>query len=101
MSIHLDAVYAPSDDIVAREIEGEIIIIPLVSGIADVDDELFTLNESGKAIWDSLDGKATLRQVAAALADQYDAEPGEIEKDVVGLVEELARRRMLVAVDAA
>jgi hypothetical protein len=96
--IQLDAVYAPSDDIVAREIEGEIIIVPLVSGIADVDDELFTLNESGKAIWDRLDGTATLRQVAADLCEQYDGEPGEIEKDVLGLVEELARRRMLVEI---
>ena len=33
-----------------REIEGELIIVPLVAGIGDADDELFTLNETGKAI---------------------------------------------------
>ena len=46
-----ETVCAPSDDVVAREIEGEIIIVPLVAGIGDADDELYTLNETGHAIW--------------------------------------------------
>jgi hypothetical protein len=97
----LDARYALSENIVAREIEGEVIIIPLVSGIADVDDELFTLNPSAKAIWSRFDGKATLREIAAALGEEYKADTGEIEGDVLGLVEELAKRGMLVEVRSA
>lgn len=100
MTIRMDAVYAPSDDVVAREIEGELIIVPLVAGIGDMEDELYTLNETGKAIWARLDGKATLGGVVAALAQDYDAPPGEIERDVLGMVEELVRRRMLVEVAA-
>jgi hypothetical protein len=96
MTIRLDAVYVPSDDVVAREIEGELIIVPLVAGIGDMEDELYTLNESGKAIWDRLDGETTLRKVVATLAQDYNAPPREIEHDVLGLVDELARRRMLV-----
>jgi Coenzyme PQQ synthesis protein D (PqqD) len=98
MAIRIDAVYAPSEDIVAREIEGELIIVPLVAGIGDAEDELYTLNETGRAIWARLDGERSLRGVAAVLAQDYDAPPGEIERDVLGLVEELARRRMLVEI---
>jgi hypothetical protein len=94
----MEAVYAPSEDVVAREIEGELIIVPLVAGIGDMEDELFTVNETGKAIWDQLDGGRSLAEVVAALAESYDAPPGEIERDVRGLVEELVRRRMLVEV---
>ena len=100
-TIQLDRVYAPSDDIVAREIEGELIIVPLVAGIGDLEDELFTLNPTGKAIWDQLDGQKDLGGVIAALAEEYAAPPGEIEGDVLGLVEELVKRRMLVEVAAA
>jgi len=100
MTIRMDAVYAPSDDIVAREIEGELIIIPLVAGIGDLEDELYTLNETGKAIWDRLDGARVLGTVVAALAEDYAAPSGEIEREVQGLVEELFRRRMLVEVAA-
>lgn len=92
----MDAVYVPSDDIVAREIEGELIIVPLVAGIGDMEDELYTMNDTGMALWKRLDGKTSLSSVVAALAEGYEAEPGEIERDVRGLVEELVRRRMLV-----
>ena len=97
-TIRMDRVYAPSEDVVAREIAGELIIVPLVAGIGDMEDELYTLNETGKAIWDQLDGSATLDGVVAALAGAYEAAPGEIEQDVRGLVGELVRRRMLVEV---
>jgi len=93
-----DAIYTPSEDIVAREIEGELIIVPLVSGIGDMEDELFTLNETGRAIWEKLDGKKSLKDVAEELSGEFEASPGEIEKDVIGLLEELLKRRMVVDV---
>jgi hypothetical protein len=96
--VSLDGLYMPSEDVVAREIEGELIIVPLVAGIGDLEDELFTLNETGKAIWDRLDGKKTLRDVLTELLAEFEAPEGEIEQDLIGLVEELMRRRILVAV---
>lgn len=94
----MSKVFVPSEDVVAREIEGELIIVPLVAGIGDMEDELFTLNETGKAVWDLLDGKRSLGDVAGLLAASYESETGAIEQDVLGLVEELARRKMLVEV---
>ena len=92
----LDGVYAPSDDVVAREIEGEIILVPLVSGMGDMEDELFSLNETGRAIWRKLDGVKPLKDVVAELRDEYEAGPGVLEEDVSGLLAELLRRRMIV-----
>jgi hypothetical protein len=89
----------PSEDVVARNIEGELIIVPLVAGIGDLEDELFTLNETGKAIWERLDGRKKLMDVLAELSAEFEAPVGEIEKDLVGLVAELVRRKILVAVD--
>lgn len=98
MTIKSDGVFVVSDDVVAREIEGEIIIVPLVAGIAGEEDELFTLNATGKAIWERMDGQRRLQDIITELSTEYQAPPGEIEADVLGLVEELVRRRMLVAV---
>jgi len=94
----LGASYLPSEDIVVREIEGELIIVPLTSGIGDMEDELFTLNETGRVIWEKLDGRKTLEDIVGELSSEYDASPGEIEKDVVGLVQELLKRKMLVVI---
>jgi hypothetical protein len=94
--VRLDSVYAPSEDVVAREIEGEIIIVPLVAGIGDMEDELFTLNETGKTIWSRLDGKKSLNDIVTELAAEFAAQPDEIAEDVTGFVGELVKRRMLV-----
>jgi hypothetical protein len=94
--VNLDAAYVPSDNLVCREIEGELIIVPLVAGMGDMEDELFTLNETGRAIWAKLDGKKSLKTVTKELAAEYEAPPGEIKKDVIGLAEELLKRKMVV-----
>ncbi len=93
----LDAICVPSENVVAREIEGELLIVPLAAGIGDSDDELYTLNPTGQAIWQRLDGRRTLREVAAALVEEFNAPLAKVETDVLGLASELARRGMLVA----
>jgi len=88
-------IYAPSEEIVARDIEGELIIVPLTSGVGDMEDELFTLNDTGKAIWKKLDGKKSVDEIISELSEDYQAESGEIENDVTGLLEELLKRKIL------
>jgi len=97
-AVNIDAIYTPSDDVVAREIEGEIIIVPLVSGLGDMEDELFTLNETGKAIWERLDGQKCLNDVVQELYEAFEAPAEEIAKDVIGFVEELRERGILVEI---
>ena len=97
--LNLDTICTPSDDVVAREIEGEIIIVPLTAGIGDADDELYTLNESGRAIWTRLDGELTLGQVAAALTEDFGTSDADLQADVLGFAGELVRRGILVIRD--
>jgi hypothetical protein len=94
--IDLGKVYRPSEDVVVREIEGEVVIVPLTSGIGDLEDELFTLNETGRAIWARIDGRRPLAAVVEDLGAEYEAPEGLIQEDVVGLLQELLDRRMIV-----
>ncbi len=96
--ISLQDIYKPSDDVVAREIEGEFLLIPIAKGIGDMEDELYSLNESGKAIWDRLDGVKTLAEIKEELLRDFDAPAEQIEKDIVSFVRELVIRNILVAV---
>jgi hypothetical protein len=94
--VEIDSAYIASEDVVAREIEGEFILVPLTSGIGDMEDEIYTLNETGRAIWERLDGKRSLREVAEDLKAEFEAQPGEIDEDVAGLVKVLLERKMIV-----
>ena len=93
-TITADSVYIPSEDVVTRVIEGEILLVPISRGIGDLDD-IYSLNETGRAIWESLDGKKSLIQVAQALSNQYSAPLEEIENDVRGFIGEMLRRKMI------
>lgn len=97
MSLTIETICAPSEDVVAREIDGELIIVPIASGIGDMEDELYTMNKTGREIWRRLDGVKSLRLIAADLSAEYAAPAADVERDVLGLVTELARRKMVVA----
>ncbi len=94
-TINLDDIYFITDDIVAREIEGELIIIPLVAGVGDLEDDLYTLNDTGKEIWRNLNGESSLRKIVEQLCDQFNSDKETIGKDVLGLIAELEKRRMV------
>ena len=94
-ALHIGAVCAPSPNVVAREIEGQIVIVPLTAGIGDAEDELYTLNETGQAIWQKLDGQRPLRAVAALLADEFQVPVPDCEREVLGFAGELTRRGIL------
>ncbi len=94
-ALHIGAVCTPSTNVVAREIEGQIVIVPLTAGIGDAEDELYTLNDTGQAIWKLLDGQRTLQAVAVLLADEFTVSVSDCERDVLGFASELTRRGIL------
>ncbi|NQT35524.1 PqqD family protein [bacterium] len=97
-TIDLSKVFRISEDVVTREIEGEVIIVPLISGIGDLEDELYTLNETGRKIWEKLDGHLKLEEIISELTSDYLDSDGELEKDVIGFVTEMIKRKMVVEV---
>ena len=94
----LESIFAPSEDVVAREVQGEFLIIPITSGIAESDEEIFTLNETARVVWNNLDGKRTLRALIDKLSVEFDSPVAEIENEVWGFTEELLKRKMLIEV---
>jgi len=96
--IVLTDVLAVSEDVVAREVEGEFLIIPIASGVGDMEDELYSLNECGKAIWDKLDGEKNLDKIKDELVEEYDVAAKEMQDDIVGFVVELLKRKILVKI---
>ena len=96
--VTLDTVYAASDNVVTREIEGEIILIPLLPGTGDTENEPYNLNMTGQAIWQRLDGRKSLKDVVASLNAEFQTSGKEIEEDVVEFVKDLLKKKMLVEV---
>lgn len=97
MTLTLHSVCSPSGNLVAREIEGEMILVPLAAGTGDAQNEIFALNEIGRAIWGNLDGQRSLQVVADLLGEEFDAPRETIEADVLAFAQDMVDRGMLSA----
>ena len=74
--------------IVVRRIKEEYLLIPLTADIADMD-SLYRLNDTGAFIWESIDGKRTIKEITKMMAEEFDVEPGEAEKDILFFIAEV------------
>lgn len=91
-----DKIYAPSDKIISREIMGEIVIVPIESGIADFSDAMFSFNETGAVAWKCIEQKKSMRQICTAIAEEFDSGMDQIEQGVEKLVADLLDKELIV-----
>ena len=79
---------AHSPRVVFRRINDECLLIPLTDNIADMD-SLYRLNEPGVFIWELIDGKRDIRDITAAMAEEFDVDLAEAEKDIIEFLEQV------------
>ena len=73
-------------DVVFRQLDDEAVLLDLKSGT------YFGLNTVGTRVWQLLGEQAALSNVLNTLADEYDAERAELERDLLSLSQELCAR---------
>ncbi len=95
MKINRGGIYLPSEDVVTRKIEDEFLLVPIAAGIGDMEDELYTLNQTGREIWERMAPGKSINDLAKELADEYDATENEISDDIDGILTELLRLNMV------
>src|SRR5262245_19054128 len=84
-----------SDDVVFRELDGEAVLLNLVSGI------YFGLDQIGTRMWCLIEQHGQLDGVVRVLRDEYDAPAETLEQDLVNLTSQLLDKGLLVIADAA
>lgn len=94
-AIDFNAVYVPSDQVVARDIEDEFLLVPIASGIGDLEDALYTLNDTGREIWRKLDQGKKLGTLVDELLEEFNAPREVISADVEGIMRDLLKLRMV------
>lgn len=90
-------VYYRNSDIVARKIHGSYFLIDICDNYSGDRCSLYEINETGMFIWEQIDGKKPVDEIAralkAAIIDEIDYQI--IEKDVLEYIESLAQLKFL------
>jgi hypothetical protein len=83
-----------SDSYVSRKIGEDTIVVPVRAGVANLE-AIFTMNTVGSAIWNRIDGAATLEDLARAVAGEFEVSEAESAADVAAFVELLAAKGLV------
>jgi hypothetical protein len=68
------------DKIVLRHVGGESLLIPTGSRVLDLNG-LVTLNQTARCVWEQLDGKHSLEDIADALARRFEVQRDQALED--------------------
>jgi hypothetical protein len=96
MILDLNKHYRVSKDVIAKEIEGELIIVPLKEGLGDLDAEMYALNTTGLAVWNKLDGTLSIDDLIKSISAEYGMPYDQIKMDVTQLLENLIEKGLVV-----
>ncbi|MDY6904882.1 MAG: PqqD family protein [Thermodesulfobacteriota bacterium] len=97
VQIKMTDVYVPSPDVVARQIEDEFLLVPIAAGIGNMEEEIYSLNETGRAIWEKLAPGRSVADIVTLLQADYEAEEAAIAGDVQGILGALVEMKMVVS----
>jgi hypothetical protein len=88
--IGLGSVLSHSPTIVTRKTGSEYVLVPVSNNIAEMD-SVYTLNETGAFIWEQIDGKRTIKELTAAVTNEYEIDEETAMKDVFSFIENLSK----------
>lgn len=78
-------VFQRDPDVVNRLIAGERILIPIRGQLAQMQ-RIFALNPTGQFVWEHLDGKRSVAELARLVSEQFGIEPARALEDVNGFL---------------
>ena len=87
-SILINEVLVRSESVVARVVAGETLIVPIRAKVGDLA-SIYSFNGTGTLIWKLLASPKTVAELAGAVAQEYQVEIAQAERDVTNFVNEM------------
>lgn len=87
--IYLETCPKRGDQVIAQKAANDLLLFNMEDG------KYYSLNEIGSRVWELCDGNHSVSQVVAALAGEYDASDQVLEKDVLELLEDFRRGKLI------
>ena len=88
LALH-DRLRAREEEVAAKVIDGEAILINLANGI------YYSMDKVGGLIWEMVEGGHSLEEVVAAVVTRYEVDREQAEADVRRLAEELLQENLV------
>ena len=90
-------VYKKNENIVDREIAGEMLLVPVRGKLADME-RIYSLNSVAAFVWQHLDGEKDLDEICDEILESYEVGHDRAWQDLNALIDELREADLIVGV---
>ena len=90
------AVFRHNDSLVARDLAGEKVIIPIRGRVGDLN-SIYTLNHVANEVWNLLDGRRAVSEIVSRLQQEYEVDPATLADDVLRVLNEMKEEGLIVS----
>jgi len=87
--INLETCPKRGEQIIAQKAANDVVLLNMEDG------NYYSLNEIGSRVWELCDGNHSVSQLVATLAGEYDAPAQALERDVVELLEDFRKGKLI------
>jgi len=84
----IQALYKMKSKFVAREVGNELILVALTGNVAQMN-ELFTLNETAKFIWENINDKNTIKDIENSMTEAFNIDGEAAKNDIEDFLKKL------------
>jgi hypothetical protein len=91
-----NARFIRNEEVVSRKIEGELIIVPIRSGVGDLN-SLYTLNPVGSLLWDFMTEGHTVGEMVQRVCDEFEVTKSQARQDIEMFLDSLLEEKLVLS----
>ena len=86
--------YQRNQDVVSRNIDGELVIVPIRSGVGDLN-SLYTLNPVGRVLWEFMTESHTVPEMVQRVCNEFEVTETQARPDIESFLESLVAEQLV------
>jgi Coenzyme PQQ synthesis protein D (PqqD) len=91
-----DVRFIRNHEVVSRKIEGELIIVPIRSGVGDLN-SLYTLNPVGSVLWDFMTEGHTVSEMVERVCEEFEVTRAQAQQDIKTFLDSLLQEKLVLS----
>jgi len=85
-----------NQEVVSRRIDGELIIVPIRSGIGDLN-SLYTLNPVGSVLWEFMTERHTVGEMVQRVREEFEVTTTQAQQDIESFLGSLLEEKLVLS----
>jgi hypothetical protein len=81
-------------EVVSRQIEGELIIVPIRHGVGDMN-SLYTLNQVALVLWDFMQEEHTVPEMMNRVCEEFEVTAAQVQDDIREFLDSLLEEKLV------